>query len=167
MGGHALGYGLLALAQLLGLLAIPFGLPGIWVQVAALGAYAWFGPGTVGWPSIAACVVLAVIAEVVEFVLGGRYAKKYGGGNRAAWGAILGGIVGALVGVPIFLIGSVIGAFIGAFLGAVLGEYTAQRSLEPALKAGWGAFLGRLAATAAKAAIGAGVAVIALVAAWG
>ena len=160
------GYALLALAQVLGLLLIPFGLPGIWVQVAALCAYAWFGPGTVGWVPIVVVTLIAIVAEVIEFALGGRFAKKYGGGRRAAWGAILGGIVGAIVGVPVFLIGSVIGAFLGSFLGAALGEYTAQRSHEAALKAGWGAFLGRLAATAAKSALGAVVAAVALLSAW-
>jgi uncharacterized protein YqgC (DUF456 family) len=165
-GGAALGLALLALAQVVGLVLIPFGLPGIWLQVLAACVYGWFVPDSIGWVAIAAVVALAVVAEVVEFALGGRYARKYGGGNRAAWGAILGGIVGAVVGVPIFLVGSVIGAFIGAFLGAALGEYTVQGSLSPALRAGWGAFLGRLAATAAKSAIGVVVAAIALISPW-
>jgi uncharacterized protein len=163
-----MAYTLLVLAQLAGLLLIPFGLPGTWLQVLALAAFAAltdFSP--VGAASIAVVVLLALAGEVVEFVLGGRYARKYGGSKRAAWGAILGGLVGAVVGVPVFIVGSVIGAFIGAFAGAALLELTRSPDARAALRVGWGAFVGRLVATAAKSAIGVAIAAVALYAAWG
>lgn len=162
---------LLAAAQVLGLLLIPFGLPGTWIQVAALVVYGWTtGWATVGPVSIVFAVAIAIVAEVIEFVLGGRYAEKYGGSKRAAWGAILGGIVGAIVGVPIFLIGSVIGAFVGSFAGAMIFELTNSADWKnpewrSAARVGWGALLGRLAATAAKCGIGVAIAAIALIAA--
>lgn len=161
-----MGLILLLAAQGLGLLLIPFGLPGIWLQVAALGVYGWAtGFTTVGWPSLVAVVLLAGAAEVLEFVLSGRFARAYGGGRRAAWGAILGGVAGALLGLPIPIVGSVVGAFVGSFVGAALGELSARRQVGPALRAGWGALLGRLAATALKAGIGVAIASVALFAA--
>src|SRR3954469_14524233 len=120
---------LLVLAQLAGLLMVPLGLPGTWLQVAALGAYAWASHWHGGWVVFAVALLLAAGAEVVEFVLGGRFARRYGGSRRAAWGAILGGLVGAVVGTPVPVIGSVIGAFVGAFLGAAALEWSANPEL--------------------------------------
>lgn len=162
-----MAYALLVLAQVAGLLLIPFGLPGTWLQVLGLVGYGFATDfRTVDAVPIVIVLVLAVIGEVVEFTLGGRYARKYGGSKRAAWGAILGGIVGAVIGVPVFLIGSVIGAFVGAFAGAALLELTHSPDHRAALRVGWGAFVGRLVATAAKSAVGAAIAAVALFAAW-
>lgn len=166
-----MAYLLLVLAQLAGLAMVPFGLPGTWLQVVALGAYAWSTRfTTVGWPTLAIAVALAVAGEVIEFTLGGRFAQKYGGSRRAAWGAILGGLVGALVGTPLPIVGSVIGAFVGAFAGAVLMELTLTKDwrnpeLRSAARVGWGAFLGRLAAMAAKSAIAVAILALALISA--
>lgn len=163
-----MGYGLLALSQLAGLLLVPFGLPGTWVQVLGVAGYGFATDfRTVGWTTITFVLILAAAGEVIEFALGGRYARKYGGSKRAAWGAILGGIAGAIVGVPIFLVGSVIGAFAGAFAGAALLELTRNPELRPALRVGWGAFVGRMVATAAKSAIGVAIAAVALLSALG
>jgi uncharacterized protein YqgC (DUF456 family) len=161
-----LAYALLALAQVAGLLLIPFGLPGTWLQVLGLVAFAALTDfQVVGAVPIVTVLALAVVGEVFEFMLGGRYARKYGGSRRAAWGAILGGLVGAVVGVPIFLVGSVIGAFVGAFAGAALMELTRSPDARAAMRVGWGAFVGRLVATAAKSAIGVAIAAVALLSA--
>ena len=158
-----MAYSLLLLAQAAGLLLIPFGLPGTWVQVLGLAAFAWATDfRIVGAVPIVVVLLLAVVGEVIEFVLGGRYARRYGGSRRAAWGAIVGGVVGAFVGVPVFLIGSVIGAFVGAFAGAALLELTRSPDARAAMRVGWGAFVGRLVATAAKSALGVVIAAVAL-----
>lgn len=163
-----MAYALLVLSQAAGLLLIPFGLPGTWLQVLGLVGFAALTDfAVVGAVPIVAVLVLAVVGEVVEFMLGGRYARKYGGSTRAAWGAILGGLAGAFIGVPVFLIGSVIGAFLGAFAGAALMELTRSPDARAALRVGWGAFVGRLVATAAKSAIGVVIAAIALFSALG
>jgi uncharacterized protein len=159
-------YGLLVLAQLVGLLLIPLGLPGVWLQVVSLAAFGWYTNfTTVSWWPILLVAVLAVVAETLEFTMGGRFTERYGGSRRAAWGAILGGLVGAVVGVPVFLIGSVIGAFVGAFAGAVLMELTLTRELRGAMRVGWGALIGRLVATVVKCGIGVAIAVISVFAA--
>lgn len=166
-----MGVALLVLAQVAGLLLIPFGLPGIWLQVASLGVFAWAtGFREVGLVTLALVVVLAVLAEVAEFALGGKYATRYGGSKRAAWGAILGGIAGAILGVPVPIIGSVIGAFVGSFVGAAVMEMTRSKDWRNpewrgAVRVGWGAFLGRLVATAVKSGIGVAVAAVAVLSA--
>lgn len=156
-------YLLLALGQLAGLLFIPFGLPGTWVQVGTILLYAVLTDfGTVGWVTIGVAALIAIVAEVVEFLLGGSFARRYGGGKRAMWGAILGGTVGAIVGLPLPIVGSLIGSFVGSFAGALMAELTAESGLTTALRTGWGALLGRLAAVAAKSAMGVAIAVLAL-----
>jgi uncharacterized protein YqgC (DUF456 family) len=162
-----MAYGLLALAQLAGLLMVPLGLPGTWLQVISIGVFSYATNWRLGWWIFAVAVALAAVAEVIEFMLGGRFARKYGGSKRAAWGAILGGLVGAFMGFPLPVIGSVIGAFIGAFVGAALLEMTAGAEARAALRVGWGAFVGRLAAVAMKSCVCVLIAVIALVSALG
>jgi uncharacterized protein len=95
-----------------------------------------------------------VIAEVLEFTISGRYARKYGGSRRASYGAIAGGIVGAVLGVPVPLLGSMLGAFVGAFAGALVAELTVQRSErgEP-VRVAKGALIGRVIAAAVKTGI--------------
>ena len=162
-----MAYALLALGQIAGLLMVPLGLPGTWLQVIAIGAYAYATDWRTGWWVFGIALLMAAAAEVVEFIMGGRFARKYGGSKRAAWGAILGGLVGAVIGTPVPVIGSVIGAFVGAFLGAAALELTAKSELRGAVRVGWGAFLGRLAAAAMKSAVGVLIAAIALVSAIG
>lgn len=150
-----MAYLLLVVLQFLGLGLIVFGLPGLWVEVAALIGYAWLTDfRTVGVVAILVALGLALVAELAELVLGARFARKYGGGRRAAWGAVLGGIVGALVGLPLPLVGSVVGALLGSFLGAFLLELTRRKGAAPALRVGWGAFLGWCTAIALKVGVG-------------
>lgn len=161
-----MAYLLLALAQLLGLVLIPFGLPGLWIQVGALAVYGWATDfATVGLYPLLAVGLLALLAELAEFLLAGRMARRYGGGRRAAVGALLGGVVGALLGVPVPLLGSVIGAMLGSFAGAALLELTTGRGATPAVRVGWGALVGRVVAVAMKGGLGVVIAVLVLFAA--
>ena len=147
-----------------GLVLVPFGLPGLWVMALGVIGYGWLtGFHTVGVWIIALVIGLAFLGEIVDWWLGFRFATKYGGSKRAGWGALIGGIVGAIVGVPVPVIGSVIGAFIGSFAGAALFEYTRERHAGIAVRAGWGAMLGRAAAAGAKIALGLVIAVVAVV----
>jgi uncharacterized protein YqgC (DUF456 family) len=147
---------LFAAVELLALLLIPLGLPGTWIMVgAAVGYDALVGGDPIGWMTIVATAVLAVIAEIFEFSLSARYTKKYGGSRRAGWGAIIGGIAGAIIGVPLPIIGSVIGAFAGSFAGALVAEYTRREATAgSATRVATGALIGRVVAAAMKTAIG-------------
>src|SRR6202022_2222458 len=108
----------------------------------------------IGWVSLIAVAVLALIAELLEFSLTGRYARKYGGSRRAGWGAILGGIVGAMVGLPVPIVGPVLGAFVGSFLGALVAEFTGGASASDATRVAKGALIGRVVSTVLKIGIG-------------
>jgi predicted outer membrane repeat protein len=61
----------------------------------------------------------------------------------------------------------VVCGFVGAFVGATLFEYSRARRSGGAVRAGWGAVLGRAAAAALKMAIGVVLAVWALFLALG
>ena len=160
---HTLLVLLLSLCSVAGLVLIALGLPGIWLIVAAVVAGALStGFHTIGWWTVAIAVALAGIGELIELWLGFGLAQRYGGSKRAGWGALIGGLVGAIVGVPVPIIGSVIGGFIGAFAGATLFEYTRSQAAGSAVRAGWGALLGRVAATAAKVTLGIVIAVVAV-----
>ena len=63
----------------------------------------------------------------------------------------LGGIVGAVLGsgaLPV--VGTLVGGLAGAFGGAVLGEYLRDQQLEPSLRIGVHATVGKLLATTVK-----------------
>ena len=146
---------ILACVILLSLVLIVLGLPGLWIMVASAVTYNLVVPGDpIGWVTLVVVGVLALVAELLEFSLTGKYARKYGGSRRAGWGAILGGIVGAMVGISVPIIGSVIGAFIGSFLGALIAEFTGGSSAGDATRVAKGALIGRVVSTALKIGIG-------------
>lgn len=146
---------ILAAVIIVSLILIVLGLPGLWIMVASAVTYNLVVPGDpIGWVTLVAVAVLAFVAELLEFALAGRYARKYGGSRRAGWGAILGGIVGAMVGIPVPIIGSVIGAFVGSFLGALIAEFTGGSSAGDATRVAKGALIGRVISTVLKIGIG-------------
>jgi uncharacterized protein YqgC (DUF456 family) len=146
---------ILACVIILSEILIVLGLPGLWIMVATAVAYNIMVAGEpIGWFTLVAVAVLAVVAELLEFSLAGRYARKYGGSRRAGWGAIIGGIVGAMVGFPVPIIGPVIGAFVGSFVGALAAELTGGSSAGDATRVAKGALIGRAVSTALKIGIG-------------
>lgn len=149
---------------LAGLALIAIGLPGIWLMVIAVISYGlvtkFVGVGVI---TLSVTIVLALLSEVAEAYLGFGLAKKYGGSKRAGWGALIGGLVGAAVGVPIPVVGSVLGSLVGAFGGALLLEYLGHGDSDKAVRAGWGALVGRVAATATKMALGFVITVMAVI----
>jgi uncharacterized protein len=146
---------LVLVTGLVGLALIPLGLPGLWVIVLGVLAFGWLTDfRTLGVGLIVTILVLALLGEAVEAYVGFRFAQRYGGSRRAGWGALVGGLIGAIVGVPVPVIGSVIGGFVGAFLGAALFEYSKARHSEGAVRAGWGAMLGRAVAAGVKMGVG-------------
>src|SRR2546430_14388712 len=108
---HALPALLLGICTVLGLLLVPLGLPGLWVMVAGIVGYGWLTDfRSVGVATIGAVLGLAFLGEIVEWWLGFRLTRTFGGSRRSAGGALVGGIVGAVLGVPLPIVGGVIGA---------------------------------------------------------
>ena len=151
---------------LLSLIMIPFGMPGTLVMFGAALCYKLLVPqGGVGWVTVGAVGILMAIAEVLEWSLAARYARRYGGSKRAGWGAAIGGMIGAFVGVPVPIVGPIVGAFAGAFAGALLFELGGGTSGGAATRVAWGALLGRVVAAGLKMGIGVVMAVWIVVAA--
>ena len=146
---------ILAAVIILSLILIVLGLPGLWIMVATAVVYNMIVPGDpIGWVSLIAVAVLALIAELLEFTMIGRYARKYGGSRRAGWGAIIGGMIGAVVGFPVPIVGPVIGAFVGSFVGALVAELTGGATATDATRVAKGALIGRVVSTMLKIGIG-------------
>jgi uncharacterized protein YqgC (DUF456 family) len=146
---------LLAFALFACLLLVPFGLPGTWLMIGVAAAYGVVtGEPSLGVATLVGLGLLATVAEIAEFVLAGRYTRKYGGSRRASWGAIIGGLIGAFAGIPIPVIGSLIGAFAGSFVGAFVFELSRGTQGGAATRVATGALIGRAVAVGLKVATG-------------
>lgn len=118
-------------------------LPGVPLVFAGLFIGAWIGGfEIVGWGTVGILAALALIAWIVDFVAGAAGARYMGASVRSFWGATIGAIVGLFFGLP--------GLLLGPFIGAVLGEFSGDRNLVRSGRAGLGAWLGIVVATALK-----------------
>ncbi len=109
----------------------------------------------IGWQLLLVLAGIALLGEGIEFVVGTFWVAKKGATRWGVIGAFAGGLLGAALGngiVPV--VGAVLGSFVGAFAGAVGGEYLARERLEPSLRVGGHAFLGRLLAILVKHLLG-------------
>jgi uncharacterized protein YqgC (DUF456 family) len=149
-------------AAAIGLLLIPLGLPGLWIIVGAAFLHRFAGdPHELGFLTLAAIAALALLAEVVESLLGVLTARRFGATKWGMWGAFLGGIAGAIVFSPVLpLVGTLVGAFVGSFVGAFALEWKQSRAFRAGWRAGLGAFVGRIAAVALKTVIGISIVVL-------
>ncbi len=146
---------ILAVVIVLSLILIVLGMPGLWIMVASAVTYNLVVKGDpIGWFTLVAVAVLALAAELLDFTMTGRYARKYGGSRRAGWGAIIGSIIGAMVRFPVPIVGPVIGAFVGSFLGALVAELTGGSSAGASTRVATGALIGRVVSTVLKIGIG-------------
>jgi uncharacterized protein len=160
----------LTLLNLLFWVGILFSLPGTWLMVLVTALLKWWQPGyaLVSWTVLGVAAGLAVVGEVLEFVLGAAGSRHVGGSTRAAALAIVGSLVGGIMGtaLPVPLVGTLIGACLGAFAGSLLGDLWAGRPLFPSFEAGWGAAVGRFWGAISKLAIGAVIVVVLALAAF-
>lgn len=149
-------FSLFLLFAFAGLLTLVFGIPGNFIILLDSFLFSWYlGFQGVTVNILIVLLLLAVLGEIFEFMLGIAGAKKYRSGNRAVVASILFGIAGAIIGAPLFFgIGSVIGAFIGAFAGAFIVEFLSGKGVLQAFYSGWGTFVGRVGGTVLKSLIG-------------
>lgn len=136
----------------IGLFSIIFGLPGTIIILIDVIIYSLIsGSGKIGWKTIFVLMIITLIAEALDFILGVAGAKKFGSSKKGIAASLIGGMTGAILMAPLlFGLGAVIGAFAGGFAGAFLVEFTERKKLKPAVRAGYGALLGRVAGVAAK-----------------
>jgi uncharacterized protein len=127
-------------------LAIPIGVPGTLIMLAASLLYAWLTGFRIleardlGWMA-----GIAVPVEGADQLISIWAARRYGATFQGVLGSLVGGIVGSLLLSPVLpIVGTVLGAFAGAFAGAYLVEWGVQRDRRLALRAAWGGFVGRM-----------------------
>jgi uncharacterized protein YqgC (DUF456 family) len=108
----------------------------------------WTGFEEVTFPVLAVLGGIAIGAVLLEYAAEAYGAKRFGATKYGIWGAIIGGIVG-------FVALSIPGLLVGLFLGAVIPEMLLSgRSLNGALRIGWGSLLGFLGGTLMKFVLG-------------
>jgi uncharacterized protein YqgC (DUF456 family) len=149
---HWAGYAILLLLCLAGIFITLMGLPGLWVMVAAALLYAWYTSFQyVGLWTLVILGAIAALAELIEFFAGSAGAKKAGGSQRAAWGALIGGLLGAIfLTIPLPIIGTTIGLCIGVFAGALIGEMTVRDDAAHSIRVGVAATKARIYAIIIK-----------------
>jgi len=129
-------------------------LPGVPLVLVGAALAAWIrGFDVVGVMPLVWIAVLAILAQVVDFVAGAVGARMGGAGRAGFWGGVLGSLIGLIWFPPI-------GFLLGALVGAVAAEMVAGRSLPDAWRAGLGAFVGTIGGVAAKALILVAMAVV-------
>ncbi len=143
-----LGFTLLGIVSIILTL---IGLPGIWLMITLILSLKLLVPEWIGWWTIVAAIVLALLAEAFELVAGAAGTKKVGGSRAAGFGAIAGGIVGAIAG-SMFppIIGAIIWGAAGAGIGAIAGELHAGTHWKETLPVGGAAATGKFVGTLAK-----------------
>ena len=150
------------------MLSTALGFPGNWVLVAVALVIALVSKfAGMTWLYLLICVGLATLGEIIESALGAVIVIRRGGTWWGVAGSILGGFAGVAVGAglaPPF--GAVALGLLGAFAGAVAGEMAKHRQLEPAVRIGFWSFVGRVAATTVKIAMGVGILWVIILATW-
>jgi uncharacterized protein YqgC (DUF456 family) len=150
--GHWSWYFLWSLLLITASLFVYLGLGGTFIIIGLALVHALLtGFDPITWQLILILLGLALLGEGIEFVVGTFYVAKKGATKFGVIGAFIGGLTGAALGngvVPV--VGAILGSFMGGFGGAVGGEYYARERLEPSLRIGGHAFLGRLLAILIK-----------------
>ena len=121
-------------------------LPGTWLMAACATILALWVPEYVGWWTVGAMFLIAVLSEIVDFVASALGVKRMGGSRSGAVGSVIGTLVGAIAGSFVLpIIGSIVGGVLGAGLGAFLAERGfASRTMKESFRSGSGAAVGRL-----------------------
>ncbi len=148
MGGFHMGwvqwvaFGVALLVMLLGVVgtlipALP-GIPLIWGAMLVYGIIEGFHEMEPAF--LIATLTVVMLAQVAEHYARAWGAKRHGAGRAGMWGAVIGSIAGFFF-MPW-------GLLLGPFLGALLAELIAGRSMDEALRAGWGGLIGVLGSVA-------------------
>lgn len=122
-------------------------IPGPILILLAAGVYAVLdGFGAVGWPTLIAMGVLALVGAGADLVTSSLGAKV---GGASGW-SVVAGLAGGLIGLLLF---SLPGSIIGAVLAVLLAEIVRQRDWRKALRSGTGWLIGWVLSTVVKLAL--------------
>lgn len=144
-----------------------FGLPANWLILGsiALWQYIWpFAPPLTFFQWIA-LIFLALSGELAEMAFQFLKARKYGSSSSGTFASLVGALLGAIILSPIFWgLGALPGALLGAWLACYAMERLQGKPAREAIRAAYGAMLGRFLGTITK--IGIGVFIIFLALRW-
>lgn len=145
--------------MILSLMLLFLGLPGNWVILLLAGLWAFFTADPhLTWPFFLLLAGMAGVGEAVEFLAGYFGVKRFGGSNKGSIGGMIGALVGGILCAPLFFgFGALLGALGGGFLGCYLLEKLHGSAHVPAVRAAFGATLGRFGGFLVKLGIGIGM----------
>ena len=105
---------------------------------------AYFGSaGSITTSTLWVWGVVTIVVCVMDYILPAYFSRMFGGSKAGMTGATIGIFAGMFMGP--------IGVIVGPFAGAVLGEMISEhRTLEEALKVGFGSFLSFIVGTGIK-----------------
>lgn len=140
------------LVLFMGIFSIIFGIPGTAVILIDVVLYALItGFERVSIKIVLILLVISILAEAIDFSFGVAGAAQFGISRRSIWISAISGFIGAVLMTPFFFgLGTVAGTFLGGFAGVLAIELIHQSKLKPALRAGYGDILGRVAGTLIK-----------------
>ena len=92
--------------------------------------------------------VLAVVVQVLDYIVPAWGAKKFGGSRAGVWGSVIGLIIGIFF-LPLGPFG-IVGILGGPFCGALVGEIMAGKKSDKAFRAAFGTFIGFVTGTLMK-----------------
>lgn len=143
------------LALLIAVLLFVAGFVGSFLPVVPGNIIAWLGilihklmlgDASVSWVFFWIATVIAIVAQVLDYLCTYWGARKFG----ATWQAAVGGIVGGIIGVIFF---NIIGLIIGPVIGVVVVELARSGNLQKAGRAGIGTVVGGFVAFVVKFAL--------------
>ncbi len=100
----------------------------------------------VGWGTIGALAVMAVVGVVVDTVAQTAGAQKAGASKEGIWGSLIGTVIGVFM-------GGLVGILVMPLVGAFVGEFWAKRDLLHAGRVGVATWVGMIVGTAVKVAL--------------
>jgi uncharacterized protein YqgC (DUF456 family) len=137
---------------ILGVLLMIIGIIGSVLPVLPGPIMGWFGLLTLhltkavpmNYQLLGITFFIAIAIFILDYIIPGLGAKKFGGSKKGASGATLGLIIGLILPVPL---GFVIGAFLGALIGELVND---PKDLKRAVRSAFGSFMGFLASVTMK-----------------
>ncbi|MBI2336058.1 MAG: DUF456 domain-containing protein [Deltaproteobacteria bacterium] len=132
-------------------------LPGTWLIFLSTVVYAFFFPFDQGqthalWV-LGILLGLALLGELVEFVVGTFGSKTVKVSNGAIVVAFIGGLVGVILGAAFFLVGALVGVLLGSFLGALIYEWVVTKDFREGFVAACAVLATRVVAITLKSSI--------------